>query len=155
MDPTIPPESEISSVMSSLVPRGLLIGNQFQDSADETVFTTVNPYTQQPICSIARGKEADINKAVLAAQEAFGKWRDTTPQERGKLLSRLADLIDRDVEILAKLEVSIWGTLFIAKQLTLMRCFSVYRWRQSHRNSKRCRCARCGGLHSLLCRLVR
>ena len=86
-------------------PTGIFINNKCQASAGGLVFDTVNPYTQAPICSIARGKGEDINLAVAAAQNAFKDWSRTTTQQRGRLLGRLADLIERDVDLLAKIEV--------------------------------------------------
>jgi aldehyde dehydrogenase (NAD+) len=85
-------------------PTGIFISNECRQSHDKTVIESINPYTQLPIASIARGKLADVNAAVAAAKAAFGGWRDTSPQDRAKLLNRLADLIERDVEILAKIE---------------------------------------------------
>lgn len=87
-------------------PTGLLIGGQFQLAEDHTVFETINPYTQKAICSVSRGKDVDIDRAVSAAQGAFRSWSQTTPRQRGALLSRLADLIERDVDILTSIEVS-------------------------------------------------
>lgn len=86
-------------------PTGLLINNQFQPSADGSTFETVNPYTQKAICNVAQGKLADIDRAVAAAEGSFPKWKRTTPQERGRILHRLADLVERDADILAKIEV--------------------------------------------------
>jgi phenylacetaldehyde dehydrogenase len=55
---------------------------------------------------VARGAAEDINRAVRAARRAFdeGAWRRTNPAERGKLLWRLADLIERHTEEFAQLE---------------------------------------------------
>lgn len=89
---------------SSTLPTGLLISNQFIASADSSTFATQNPYTQEDICSVARAKPADIDKAVIAAREAWPAWRATKPQERGRLLLRLADLVERDIDVLAKIE---------------------------------------------------
>ncbi|CAI6094853.1 unnamed protein product [Clonostachys chloroleuca] len=85
-------------------PTGIFISNEFRKSHDKTVIDSINPYTQLPIASIARGKLADVNAAVAAAKSAFSGWRDTSPQDRAKLLSKLANLIERDVETLAKIE---------------------------------------------------
>ncbi|KAM0544114.1 hypothetical protein ACHAPJ_011996 [Fusarium lateritium] len=90
-------------------PTGIFIDNKFQPSTDGLGFDTVNPYTQAPICSVARGKGEDINLAVAAAQNAFKDWSRTTTQQRGRLLGRLADLIERDVDLLAKIEAADGG----------------------------------------------
>lgn len=88
-------------------PTGLFIDGQFQPSKDCTVFETINPYTQKEICAVARGKPADVDEAVQAAKAAYQSWRLTSPEQRGKLLARLADLVDENAELLAKIEVSV------------------------------------------------
>lgn len=86
-------------------PNGLLINGNFVACADNTTFDTINPYNQRTICSVARGKSSDVHSAVQAARNAWHDWKDTAPQQRGRLLIRLADLIERDADILAKIEV--------------------------------------------------
>lgn len=86
-------------------PTGLLIAGKFVPAADNTSFPTDNPFTQSTICNIARGKAADVDKAVEAARQALPGWKSITPSEKGKLLLKLAELIERDLEILAKIEV--------------------------------------------------
>lgn len=86
-------------------PTGLFINNEFRPSGDGSVFESVNPYTQKPITSVARGKASDVDDAVSAAKAAFRGWRNTEPQARAKALFKLAELVERDAEILAKIEV--------------------------------------------------
>ena len=86
-------------------PTGLLIDGSFVPSADGTRFETVNPYTQKSICSVSRGKALDTENAVQSARRAWRGWKETTPQQRGRLLARLADLMERDADLLAKIEV--------------------------------------------------
>lgn len=86
---------------------GIFINNEFIQSESGKTFPTVNPATGEVICEVAEGDQADIDKAVGAASEAFrfgSPWRRTDASERGVLLNRLADLIERDRVYLASLE---------------------------------------------------
>lgn len=87
-------------------PTGVFVGGRFQPVHDQSTFETVDPYTHKVICSVARGKAQDVDVAVDAAKAAFPGWRATPPQQRGQLIQKLADLIRRDADILAKIEVS-------------------------------------------------
>jgi aldehyde dehydrogenase (NAD+) len=84
----------------------LLINNQWVDSASGKTFPTVNPATGEAICQVAEADAADVDSATRAAREAFeqGSWRKTSASERGRLLNRLADLIERHADELARLE---------------------------------------------------
>lgn len=76
-------------------------------------FETINPYTGEAWAEIARGNAADIDRAVSVAQTCFDDtWSVMVPTERGRLLMRLADLIERDCERLAQIEVRDNGKLY-------------------------------------------
>ena len=75
-------------------------------------FETENPYTGQIWARIARGDDFDVNTAVNSAHRAFEtSWSDVKPTERGKLLTHLASLIERDCKRLGELEVRDNGKL--------------------------------------------
>jgi aldehyde dehydrogenase (NAD+) len=84
----------------------LLIGGKWVDSASGKTFPTVNPATGEEICQVAEGDKADVDLAVKAARKAFedGAWPKMNASERGRLLHRLADLIEQNKEELASLE---------------------------------------------------
>jgi aldehyde dehydrogenase (NAD+) len=84
----------------------LLIGGKWLDSASGKTFPTVNPATGETICQVAEGDKADIDLAVKAARKAFesGPWPTMNASERGRLMNRLADLIEQNVDELAALE---------------------------------------------------
>ena len=85
----------------------LFINNRWIEAEDGATFPCLNPATGEEICQIAEAKEADVDAAVAAAREAFqlgSDWRTLDASERGILLYRLADLIERDREYLAQLE---------------------------------------------------
>ena len=70
-------------------------------------FPTTNPATGEIICQVQEGDKADVDKAVQAAVEAFklgSAWRTMDASQRGNLLFKLADLMERDRLYLASLE---------------------------------------------------
>lgn len=69
------------------------------------MFETVNPATEKMICSVHEATAADVDIAVAAARKAFeGGWMTETGFNRGRLMAKLADLVERDLEILSQLE---------------------------------------------------
>ncbi len=88
------------------------INGRWVDPADGQWFDTENPYTGAVWAQIARGSAADADRAVAAAKAAFeGEWGSITPTERGKLLVKLADIIEREAPRLGELEVQDNGKL--------------------------------------------
>jgi aldehyde dehydrogenase (NAD+) len=84
----------------------LLIGGKWLDSVSGKTFATTNPATGETICQVAEGDKADVDLAVKAARKAFeeGPWARMNASERGRLLNKLADLIEQHREELAALE---------------------------------------------------
>jgi phenylacetaldehyde dehydrogenase len=87
-------------------PRGLLIDGDFVDAADGATMPSHNPATGEIQAQVALGGEEDVDRAVRAARRAFeeGAWHDFTPSARGKVLWRLADLIEEHADELALIE---------------------------------------------------
>ena len=85
---------------------GILIGDEFRPSISGRTFATVNPATEEVICEVAEGDAADVDLAVHAARAAFetGPWSRMDARDRGRLLTRLADLIEKNFDELAALE---------------------------------------------------
>ncbi|XP_041364561.1 retinal dehydrogenase 2-like [Gigantopelta aegis] len=85
----------------------LFINNEFVDSVSGKTFPTINPVNGEKIADVQEGDKADVDKAVAAAQKAleFGSpWQKMDASQRGRLLNKLANLIDRDCGYLASLE---------------------------------------------------
>lgn len=92
----------------------LFVNNEWQDAASKKTFPTVSPATGEVIGRVAEGDRADVDRAVKAAREAFrlgSPWRRMDASERGRLLNRLADLVERDRVYLASLEIWTMGSL--------------------------------------------
>ncbi len=87
-------------------PKKLLIGGKWVAAKSGKTFETINPATEAVLCQIAEGDKADIDEAVKAARKAYesGKWSSMGPHERGRLLLKVADLIDKYADELAMLE---------------------------------------------------
>ncbi|HVB87625.1 MAG TPA: aldehyde dehydrogenase family protein [Candidatus Dormibacteraeota bacterium] len=87
-------------------PRKMLIGGKWVDAASGKTFPTYNPATGEVLAQVAEGDKEDINRAVAAARAAFekGPWRDITPSERGRVIWKLADLLEKRLEEFAQLE---------------------------------------------------
>ncbi|OBZ95042.1 betaine-aldehyde dehydrogenase [Pararhizobium polonicum] len=83
-----------------------LIGGVWVDASDGSVFETHDPATGRRLAELAKGTAEDANSAVASARAAFESdpWRGMTPSARGRLLWRIADLIDAHADELAELE---------------------------------------------------
>lgn len=85
----------------------IFINNEWHDAVSKKTFPTINPATGEVICHVAEGDKVDVDKAVEAAKNAFklgSPWRRMDASQRGLLLNRLADCIERDSAYLAELE---------------------------------------------------
>jgi len=86
-------------------PTGLFINNEWVKGVDGKTFETINPSTEEVICSVHEATEKDVDIAVAAARKSFeGPWRKETPENRGRLLVKLADLIEKNIDLLAAVE---------------------------------------------------
>jgi phenylacetaldehyde dehydrogenase len=95
--------SKVVEFLSS--PHKLLIGGQWVDAVSGKRFPTYDPATGQVLTEVAEADAQDVNRAVQAARKALdGPWKRLTPSERGRLIWRLADLIEADAEELAIIE---------------------------------------------------
>ena len=85
----------------------LFINGAWTDSRSGKMFTTPNPATGQPLAEVAEADSADVDRAVRAARGAFdGPWSRVSGRDRGRLLYKLAQLIERDARRLAELETA-------------------------------------------------
>ena len=84
----------------------ILIDNEWCDAVSGKTFAVTNPATEETLAQVAEGDREDINRAVLAARKAFegGPWARMNARDRGRVLMRLANLVDKHKEELARLE---------------------------------------------------
>src|SRR5204863_8903006 len=101
---------------------GNFIGGTFVEPRSQQYLDDINPSTEEVIAQIPDSDERDIDDAVQAAKAAFPPWSRTTAAERSKLLLKLADLIERNLEELAQTEAIDSG-----KPLSLARILDIPR----------------------------
>jgi len=83
----------------------LFIDGEFVDAMSGKTFSTINPATEEIIAEVAEADAADVDAAVAAARRAFeGEWSRMRARDRGRLLQRLAELIDEHRDEFARLE---------------------------------------------------
>jgi phenylacetaldehyde dehydrogenase len=87
-------------------PRKMLINGNWVDAVSGKTFPSYDPSTGEVLATIAEGDRADIDLAVKAARKAFddGPWRKLTASERGRLIWKLADLIEAHADEFAYFE---------------------------------------------------
>ncbi|XP_004406903.1 PREDICTED: retinal dehydrogenase 2 isoform X3 [Odobenus rosmarus divergens] len=94
----------------------IFINNEWQNSESGRAFPVYNPATGEQVCEVQEADKADIDKAVQAARLAFSLgsvWRRMDASERGHLLDKLADLVERDRAVLATMESLNGGKPFL------------------------------------------
>ena len=109
----------------------LLIGNRWVAAESGRTFATINPSTGEAICQVAEADAVDVDAAVHAAREAFehGPWRTMNASARGRLLYRLADLIEANAEGLAQLEALDNGKpVSVARAVDVAKAVACYRY---------------------------
>lgn len=106
----------------------LYIDGQFVTGAAS--FTSLNPATAEPWATIAGAEQQETDHAVEAAARAFTSeaWRGLTASARGKLLLRLADLIERDAARLARIETLDTGKIIRETQAQIAYVAEYYRY---------------------------
>ncbi|WP_280449853.1 aldehyde dehydrogenase family protein [Nocardia brasiliensis] len=82
---------------------GAFIDGKF-DTEAENHTAALDPATGAPLAEVARCTAADVDRAVAAAEAAFGPWSRTLPEERSRAIHHLADLIEADAERLAQID---------------------------------------------------
>jgi len=106
MTNTLQTSATVGGIDVPTVPTGLFIGGGWREAAAGETFDVIAPSTEEHLATVASASAADIDAAVAAARAQFdgGAWSRLTGADRGLLLYRLADLIERDLEILVTLE---------------------------------------------------
>uniref|UniRef100_A0A672RE78 formyltetrahydrofolate dehydrogenase n=1 Tax=Sinocyclocheilus grahami TaxID=75366 RepID=A0A672RE78_SINGR len=100
--------------MTVKMPYQCFINGKFEDAEDGKTYNTVNPTDGSVICKVSYASVADVDRAVSAAKEAYdnGPWGKMNPRDRGRLLYRLADLMEEHQEELATIETIDSGAVY-------------------------------------------
>ncbi|WP_040669853.1 aldehyde dehydrogenase family protein [Nitritalea halalkaliphila] len=80
------------------------IGGKFVAPAGGEYFDNISPIDGKPFSQAARGNKEDIDRALDAAHEAFKTWSKTSPTERSRVLNKIADIMEANLEMLARVE---------------------------------------------------
>ncbi|XP_069847883.1 mitochondrial 10-formyltetrahydrofolate dehydrogenase isoform X1 [Dipodomys merriami] len=100
--------------MTIKMPYQCFINGQFMDADDGKTYDTINPTDGSTICKVSYASLVDVDKAVAAAKDAFenGEWGRMNARERGRLMYRLADLLEENQEELATIEALDSGAVY-------------------------------------------
>jgi len=80
----------------------MLINGRWTGSASGAVLSVENPAKRRPIADIPRGAAEDVDRAVQAARKAFTSWSKIAPRQRGRLLLRIAEVLEARIEEMAR-----------------------------------------------------
>jgi aldehyde dehydrogenase (NAD+) len=107
----------------------LFINNEFVDAADGATFDVFNPFDNSLLAKVAEAKAADIDRAVAAARKAFPAWAAISPSDRGVLIGKLADAIEKDRDNLSLIETLDTGhPIRDTRNLDVMRTVATFRY---------------------------
>jgi acyl-CoA reductase-like NAD-dependent aldehyde dehydrogenase len=112
------------------VPTQLFIGGEWRDAADGATFAVVAPASERHLGDLAAASAQDVDAAVAAARAQFdgGAWSQLTGADRGLLLHRLADLIERDLELFSTLEAyDVGRPVFEPRMVDIPHVIDVFR----------------------------
>ncbi len=112
-------------------PGKLLIDGKWVEASSGRTFPTTNPATAEVVTQVAEADERDVDLAVRAARRAFegGPWAEMSASDRGKILWRIGDLIDKYNEELGTLETLDNGKpLFESRQVDMPMAAEVFRY---------------------------
>jgi betaine-aldehyde dehydrogenase len=109
----------------------LYINGQWVNSSTGETFPVYDPSTEEIIANVAAASSADVDRAVKAARAAFdfGPWPQTTAQDRGRILFKLADKIRQNAAMLAEIEARNTGKPIVEAEYDIAdvaTCFEYY-----------------------------
>ena len=91
---------------------GQFINGKWQTSSNNETYDVINPATEEIIGKASKASTADVDKALKSAEKGFEIWKNFTPWDRANIIRKIADLIRKKNNILAK-----WMTLETGKPL--------------------------------------
>src|SRR5437660_5651681 len=121
----------IAATKARVSPGRLLINGEWVDGSRK--FDTINPATGEVLTQIVEASSEDVDRAVSAARMAFedrgGPWRKMSASERGRLLWKLADLVEKNIDELAELETLDNGKpIFESRYVDMPMVIDVFRY---------------------------
>ncbi|XP_043934341.1 cytosolic 10-formyltetrahydrofolate dehydrogenase [Protopterus annectens] len=100
--------------MTIRIPHQLFINGEFVNAEGGKTYDSISPTDGTVICKVSLAQVSDVDKAVAAAKQAFeeGEWTKMNPRDRGRLIYRLADLMEEHQEELATIETIDSGAVY-------------------------------------------
>ena len=129
-----PPDARVENRMTAALPKirgDAYIGGKWRPAADGATFTVLNPALDEPVAEVAAASKRDIDAAVHAARHQLreGEWSRISGRDRGKILRELACLVDRDREVLAKIEaIDVGRPIREPRELDIPMAVSTYEY---------------------------
>ena len=109
----------------------ILINGEWIDASDRAVSTLINPATEEALCDVACASAKDMEAAIASSRAAFdtGPWAKMDGGTRGRLLWKLADLCERDLAEIARLETINQGKpIFESSKIEVPFVASLFRY---------------------------
>jgi acyl-CoA reductase-like NAD-dependent aldehyde dehydrogenase len=107
----------------------LFINNEFVDAQDGATFDVFNPFDNSLLAKVAEARAPDVDRAVAAARKAFPAWAAVSASDRGVLIGRLADAIEKDRDNLSLIETLDTGhPIRDTRNLDVMRTVATFRY---------------------------
>lgn len=106
------------------------INGEWQETASQQLEDVINPATGEVIGKVPFSTKEDTERAIQAARDAFesGVWSDLTPQQRAKVLLKVADLIDAEAETLARVETEDNGKILTESEYDIQDAADCFRY---------------------------
>ncbi len=105
------------------------IDGKFIEPVTGKYLDNIEPATGKPYSQVPDSGKADLDQAVLAAERAFPAWAKTPATERSKLLLKIADLIERDLDKFARAEsIDTGKPISLARSLDIPRAVANFRF---------------------------
>jgi acyl-CoA reductase-like NAD-dependent aldehyde dehydrogenase len=111
-------------------PLPAMIGGQQVLASNDETFCTLDPGSGMPLAEVAAMQPDDVDRAVKAAQHAFDTtgWPQLSPNERGVLLHRFADAIEKRKPIIAQIEALDCGKILAQAEGDVQNCVDTLRY---------------------------
>jgi len=109
----------------------IFVAGKWQAPLSGETYQPINPANEEPLAAVGKGDERDIDAAVSAARKAFdeGPWPKMSPHERGRIVWKLGDLIQQNLDEMAKLESLCTGkTMFDSGKVEIPFAAEVFRY---------------------------
>ncbi|MGI9101360.1 MAG: aldehyde dehydrogenase family protein [Terriglobales bacterium] len=123
----------LTATKAKIEPGKLLIGGEWTGASGSKTFETINPANGEVLTSVGDASVADVDAAVKAARKAFddtaGPWRKMSASERGRVLWKIADLLEQNIDELAELETLDNGKpIFESRYVDMPMVVDVFRY---------------------------